>query len=164
MVEQVELVNILQTEHFQSGDNFQDNVLNIKLSEIHKASRKRDKLILAFIVAQLFCVSLPIAANFVYLNEYLCAPNPCRNGGKCSSDGSGSCKCKCYGGYSGPTCNEGRDGYRCKCVGGYSGPTCDKNVCKPNPCQNRGRCYPDNSDDGYKCRCVGGYKGPICEG
>ncbi|XP_052084069.1 pulmonary surfactant-associated protein D-like isoform X1 [Mytilus californianus] len=69
MGEQVELVNILQTEPFQSGDNFKDDVWNIKLSEIHKASRKRDNLILAFIVVQLFCISLAVVVNFVYLND-----------------------------------------------------------------------------------------------
>ncbi|CAG2256063.1 unnamed protein product [Mytilus edulis] len=69
MGDQVELVNILQTEHFQSSEHFQDNVLNIKLAEIHKASRKRDKLIAAFIIVQLFCVLLAVAVNFVYLND-----------------------------------------------------------------------------------------------
>ncbi|CAG2189332.1 unnamed protein product [Mytilus edulis] len=69
MAEQVELVNILQTEHFQSSEHFQDNVLNTKLAEFHKASRKRDKLIAAFIIVQLFCVLLAVAVNFVYLND-----------------------------------------------------------------------------------------------
>ncbi|XP_052085147.1 uncharacterized protein LOC127722298 [Mytilus californianus] len=67
MGDQVELVNILETEDFQSVDNIKTNVWNQKLAKIHKAVRKKDKLILLFIVVQLICISLTVA----YLNAYI---------------------------------------------------------------------------------------------
>ncbi|XP_052084105.1 collectin-12-like [Mytilus californianus] len=67
MGDQVELVNILETEDFQSVDNIKTNVWNQTLAKIHKAVRNRDKLILVFIVVQVICISLTVA----YLNAYI---------------------------------------------------------------------------------------------
>lgn len=64
MGDQVELVNILETEDFQSVDNIKTNVWNQKLANIHKAVRNRDKFLLIFIVVQVICISLTVA----YLN------------------------------------------------------------------------------------------------
>lgn len=64
MGDQVELVNILDTEDFQGGDNIKTNMWNQKLAKIHKVLGNRDKFILVFIVVQVICVSLTI----VYLN------------------------------------------------------------------------------------------------
>ncbi|XP_063436765.1 collectin-12-like [Mytilus trossulus] len=64
MGDQVELVNILDTEDFQGGVNIKTNVWNQKLAKIHKAFGNRDKFILVFIVVQVICISLTI----VYLN------------------------------------------------------------------------------------------------
>lgn len=64
MDDQVELVNILETEDFQSVDNIKTTVWNQKLASIHKAVRNRDKFLLIFIVVQVICISLTVA----YLN------------------------------------------------------------------------------------------------
>ena len=38
-----------------------------------------------------------------------CTPNPCQNGGICTSDGSMGFSCNCEGtGFTGPECTEGK--------------------------------------------------------
>ena len=64
MGDQVELVNILDTEDFHGGDNIKTTVWNQKLAKIHKVLGNRDRFILVFIVVQVISASLTI----VYLN------------------------------------------------------------------------------------------------
>ena len=75
-----------------------------------------------------------------------CADSPCLNGGTCTSLESG---------------------FECSCARGYKGLKCRKrtNPCKPNPCQNEGKCRKrDNAPYGQiSCECRTGYLGPHCE-
>ncbi|KAK6470072.1 tenascin [Huso huso] len=87
----------------------------------------------------------------------------------CSGHGtfeSGSCRCECEPGWSGPLCadrhcpedcsDQGRcvDG-RCICFPGYTGADCGKAGC-PRNCTGRGRCVED------KCICNTGFTGEDC--
>lgn len=59
-----------------------------------------------------------------------CSPNPCQNGGTCSSEDGTSFSCNCAG-------------------TGFNGLTCNNNIddCSPNPCLNGGTCI-----DGINCK------------
>ncbi|XP_058865115.1 tenascin isoform X1 [Acipenser ruthenus] len=87
----------------------------------------------------------------------------------CSGHGtfeSGSCRCECEPGWSGPLCadrhcpadcsDQGRcvDG-RCICFPGYTGADCGQAGC-PRNCTGRGRCVED------KCICNTGFTGEDC--
>ena len=36
-------------------------------------------------------------------------------------------------------------------------------ACTINPCQNSGKCIPDNSVSGFSCECGAGSNGTLCE-
>ena len=71
MSEQVQLVDILQTDDWnkseQSRDGIETNALNDKLAEIRYASKKRDKAFLALTIMLLICFSLAVIVIVVYL-------------------------------------------------------------------------------------------------
>ncbi|VDI76635.1 Hypothetical predicted protein [Mytilus galloprovincialis] len=75
MSEQVQLVDILQTDDWnkseQSRDGIETNALNDKLAEIRYASKKRDKAFLALTIMLLICFSLAVIVIVVYLEEYI---------------------------------------------------------------------------------------------
>merc|ERR1711935_303934 len=78
------------------------------------------------------------------VEENVCDPDPCKNGG---------------------TCSNLNGGFDCKCRDGYKGETCDeKKQCEPNPCKNGGICGEERNEKTPKCECSGtGYNGPTCE-
>ncbi|CAG2229348.1 Collagen alpha-4(VI) chain,Collagen-like protein 7 [Mytilus edulis] len=75
MSEQVQLVDILQTDDWnkseQSRDNIETNAFNDKLAEIRNASKKRDKAFLALTIMLLICFSLAVTVIVIYLEEYI---------------------------------------------------------------------------------------------
>ncbi|RNA00791.1 endothelin-converting enzyme 1 isoform X2, partial [Brachionus plicatilis] len=122
--------------------------------------------------------------NFVRIGD-LCAPNPCGNGGSCTSDGF-TIKCLCRLGFQGDLCqicdacqpnpclnnavcdSDGMGGFSCKCPPGFTGRTCDfpvanqpNNPCHPNPCKNGGQCSPVGNE--FMCQCQSEYTGLICD-
>ena len=115
-----------------------------------------------------------------------CHSQPCANGGTCQSLNSTGLRCMCPAGYQGDrcmetvndncagspclnggTCTSLESGFECTCPRGYKGQKCRKrtNPCKPNPCQNGGRCRKqDDAPYGHiRCVCRAGYLGPLCE-
>lgn len=74
MSEQVQLVNIptdedLNKSEIQSRESIDTNSWNDKLAEIRKASRKRDKFILALTVILLICSSLAVTVVVIYMEH-----------------------------------------------------------------------------------------------
>ena len=70
---------------------------------------------------------------------------PCRNGG---------------------TCQPAVGGMVCLCRPGYAGILCEitVNLCRPNPCQNDGRCVrAPRLKSGFRCRCKAPFHGRLCE-
>ena len=90
------------------------------------------------------------------------------------------CRCECYPGYSGDTCDENIDDcapnpcqnggtcidginyYNCTCVVGFNGTDCETNIddCRPNPCKNGGTC--DDLVNDYNCTCTEDFAGKNC--
>ena len=104
------------------------------------------------------------------INE--CSPDPCQNGGTCSTPFVNLYSCECVAGYEGNNCetdiNECSpdpcqnsavcttplvNSYSCACLPGYEGATCgvDINECSPDPCQNGAGCI--NGINSYTCTC-----------
>ncbi|XP_063438093.1 pulmonary surfactant-associated protein D-like isoform X2 [Mytilus trossulus] len=76
MSEQVQLVDILQTEDWnkyelQNRNSIETNALNDKLVEIRNASKKRDKAFLALTIMLLICFSFAVTVIIIYLEEYI---------------------------------------------------------------------------------------------
>jgi len=115
---------------------------------------------------------------------YSCYPNPCQNGGYCSTNGL-TFTCQCQNGYSGAYCQyynsinacqynpctggsqcvkQLSGNYYCQCPNGYYGPYClaSSYVCNPNPCFNGGVCE-QTGPTTAKCNCPIGYTGSLCE-
>ncbi|XP_033727174.1 zinc metalloproteinase nas-36-like [Pecten maximus] len=75
----------------------------------------------------------------------VCANQPCKNGGVCSSSGAS---------------------FTCECKSGFSGSTCEiaAKPCDAKPCKNNGQCLNKASGSTtYTCVCVDGYKGTNCK-
>ena len=83
----------------------------------------------------------------IFLDERdFCSPNPCLNGGSCSS-------------------NFNVDPSRpvtCSCRPGYRGVYCHLSSCLSQPCLNGGTCTPNSYS--YTCECPAGYRQPNCQG
>ena len=74
-----------------------------------------------------------------------CDPNPCQNGGTCSTESGGKVTCSCPDGFEGELCEIA------------SAATCD-----PNPCQNGGTCSTESGGT-LTCTCTDGWEGEFCE-
>ncbi|XP_047465134.1 hyaluronan-binding protein 2-like [Mugil cephalus] len=111
-----------------------------------------------------------------------CDPNPCLNGGACSSSTDGGFQCSCPEPYTGKKCQKVKDVcknvkcghgscvvtsaapfYQCKCKPPYKPPNCKKASCRPNPCHNGGSCRRDSARSSFQCSCPAGYSGKFCE-
>ncbi|XP_063727825.1 uncharacterized protein LOC134855275 isoform X2 [Symsagittifera roscoffensis] len=114
-----------------------------------------------------------------------CDEEPCGLNGICKNENSFDFTCQCNDGYFGSRCermnpcnqvnchnggkcvNETNTNFHCDCVQGFMGPFCDqRNPCDRdhNPCQNSGKCIPDNSNlRGFICQCDPGFSGTLCE-
>jgi len=79
--------------------------------------------------------------NFYY---YQCSPNPCQNGGYCSTNGH-TISCSCQAGFSGGNCQF----YNLA------------NTCLYNSCPGGSVCTLQ-SNGYYSCQCPAGYYGPLC--
>ena len=110
----------------------------------------------------------------------LCLPNPCQNGGVCSVNGS-NILCHCPQGYSGQKCEQKTtkcspnpcihgicsldkdNSPQCYCTPGYTGKFCgrNQNECASQPCRNGATCFDEIND--YKCVCKSGTIGRHCE-
>ncbi|CAH1781396.1 unnamed protein product [Owenia fusiformis] len=109
-----------------------------------------------------------------------CNFSPCKNGGHCSTDGTGF-KCTCTSEWTGPICIElnrcnsspcmnngtcfdkgSEKDIKCICHPGWIGPKCQRrDACMSNPCKNNGTC--DNLRSGeFKCSCSPKWSGPTC--
>ena len=113
-----------------------------------------------------------------------CASQPCGGRGQCyRTNGGHSWECRCYPGYTGPSClalvdycegvglscDHGRCANHstsptCSCFPGYAGPSCNQltDPCALKPCKNGGLCVYTNGSQ-YQCRCPMGFKGKICK-
>ncbi|KAJ8727243.1 hypothetical protein PYW08_015640 [Mythimna loreyi] len=63
-------------------------------------------------------------------------------------------------------CHSLRTGYTCICFRGYGGAHCEMatDVCRVNPCHNRGICRADDSAiGGFRCECAAQYSGTLCQ-
>jgi len=74
----------------------------------------------------------------------LCNPNPCNNGGLCSSNDTSSFECTCVNGYTGTFCHTVPE------------------ICSPNPCANGGQCG-SSTPGSFDCTCAAGYSGFFCQ-
>ena len=106
-------------------------------------------------------------------------PNPCLNGGTCSTGTTPACTCAA--GFTGTTCQtnvnnctpnpclnggtctDGVNTFTCACVTGFTGTTCQTNInnCAPNPCLNGGTCT--DGVNTFTCTCVTGFTGTTCQ-
>lgn len=119
--------------------------------------------------------------NYYY---YLCSPNPCQNGGYCTTNGY-TFSCSCQYGFSGLYCQtytlasnclynqcpggsvcslQSNGFYSCQCPHGYYGPLCQSAyyVCNPNPCYNGGICSQTSATTAV-CQCQIGFSGDLCQ-
>eukprot|EP00501_MAST-03F_sp_TOSAG23-6_P002024 GSMAST32.ASY1.ANO1.2110.1 assembled CDS len=85
-----------------------------------------------------------------------CATSPCKNGGRCTKQGS-LYKCDCISGFTGENCTE----TELKTQIEKRKPPKQENIdlCTPNPCK-QGVCKNENKD--YMCRCTPGWEGKNC--
>lgn len=118
---------------------------------------------------------------FTFQSQSLCLPNPCQNGGTCSTLNLTASTCQCVPGFSGNlcqtlidncvslpcqnagTCSNIVNGFTCACVFGSTGATCQTLVdnCASTPCQNGGTCA--DGVGSYNCTCAPGFSGVMCQ-
>ena len=124
-------------------------------------------------------------ANLYCTNGYpgTCEPNPCLNGGTCTSVGDDLYTCECEGLFKGQNCEIesnpcdpdpclngatcvalDTDNYTCECPEGFVGENCDlADPCFPNPCQNEGKCAVSADLLSFTCECTPDWYGETCE-
>jgi hypothetical protein len=124
-------------------------------------------------------------ANLMCTNGFpgSCEPNPCQNGGVCTSVGADLYTCECEGLFKGQNCELesnpcdpdpcqngstcvalDTDNYTCECPEGFVGEQCDlEDPCFPNPCQNGGTCTVSADLMSFKCECTADWYGETCE-
>jgi hypothetical protein len=73
-----------------------------------------------------------------------CSPNPCLNGGQCSTNSLNQWSCTCQTGFTGNTCQT------------------VVSSCSSNPCLNGGQCS-TNSLNQWSCICQTGFTGNACQ-
>ncbi|TNN03745.1 hypothetical protein fugu_000774 [Takifugu bimaculatus] len=114
---------------------------------------------------------------FDLLDNNVCDPNPCFNGGSCQMKSGGEFECFCLEPYVKNLCENVRCGYgdcvvnlkkhpyyECKCKPPFQGPNCmtlPASPCEPNPCKNGASCI--KGDRRFQCACPEGYTGKFCE-
>ncbi|XP_032225845.2 delta and Notch-like epidermal growth factor-related receptor [Nematostella vectensis] len=149
----------------------------IKTKNIPRLKMARYGLTFAISVVFHSCLVLSSKHN---VDQNVCLPNPCTNGGLCSVNGT-NFLCDCPQGYRGDRC-EVRPGQcltnpcvngiceldslgnpRCFCIPGFAGRYCDidEDECASSPCRNGGLCI--DQVDSYKCSCKQGTFGLNCE-
>ncbi|XP_033725137.1 neurogenic locus notch homolog protein 1-like [Pecten maximus] len=112
--------------------------------------------------------------------KYICASDPCFNGGTClPHPDNGDYNCSCVQRYTGRQCQNfnfclnhdcqnnascvsKENAYECHCMSGYYGAFCQfTDFCVVRPCQNGGECINDKTS--HLCRCSKHYTGTNCE-
>ncbi|EEZ98818.2 protein crumbs [Tribolium castaneum] len=116
----------------------------------------------------------------------ICANNPCKNQGICTS-WNGYFNCSCSPGFTGqlceipvdsqPNCNSNpcqnggscfdkpTGGFYCNCTDQWMGTYCNESydVCKLEPCQNNATCISSQNKRDFVCECLPGFEGQHCE-
>lgn len=91
------------------------------------------------------CLCPPgFSGDFCEIAVDSCQPNPCLNGGNCTSRGL-AFACTCQRGFTGFTCND----------------SASLSPCAAAPCSNRGTCV-SQPDGTFRCICPRWFKGPTC--
>ncbi|CAH0559053.1 unnamed protein product [Brassicogethes aeneus] len=114
--------------------------------------------------------------------DLVCANNPCKNGGVCTSH-LGIFNCTCQPGFAGKVCQINVDecgsmpcqnggactdlanGFECNCTDEWMGDMCEiaYDACKLKPCRNNSTCTIGESIHDFLCECLSGFEGNQCE-
>lgn len=124
--------------------------------------------------------TLAVNSSMCVIASVMCQPNPCLNGGVCSTP-LHEAFCTCLPGFSGRycdiaanlctsspcynngTCVSNASGFSCSCPSGFRGSQCEENIndCPVNACTGRGTCI--DGVNSYTCDCVDNFSGTFCQ-